>query len=190
MSLLTFPWLLRIIVAKPTKSEMLEICREYITAIRIKGSMAAFAADPVRATELSAYFTHCNLQPVHLLLALRSAMGTAFKHKNFIAAASFARRLLELPDMNSQRNADLRVKANKVLQKSEQMARNEHTLNYDESKSFTIDCRDFLPVYSTSPSVQCSYCESTYADQGMANKICYTCGFCAVGIKTIGLVTG
>jgi len=170
--------------------ELLAICREYITAIRIKGAMSEAANDPVRATELAAYFTHCNLQPVHLLLALRSAMGTSFKHKNYIVAAGFCRRLLELPDMNSQRNADLRVKANKVLQKSEQMARNEHTLNYDESKSFTIDCRDFLPVYSTSPSVQCSYCESTYADQGMANKICYTCGFCAVGIKTIGLVTG
>ena len=90
--------------------EMLEICREYITAIRIKGAMAEAGADPVRSTELSAYFTHCNLQPVHLLLALRSAMGTAFKHKNFIVAASFARRLLELPDMKSERNADLRMK--------------------------------------------------------------------------------
>merc|ERR1712232_580304 len=123
--------------------EMLEICREYITAIRIKGAMAGVANDPVRSTELAAYFTHCNLQPVHLLLALRSAMGIAFKHKNFIVAAGFARRLLELPDMSSERNADLRTKATKVLQKSEQMARNEHTLNYDDSKTFKIDCSTF-----------------------------------------------
>ena len=94
--------------------EMLEICREYITAIRVKAAMADAGADPVRSTELSAYFTHCNLQPVHLLLALRSAMGTAFKHKNFIVAASFARRLLELPDMKSERNADLRMKVSAV----------------------------------------------------------------------------
>jgi coatomer protein complex subunit alpha (xenin) len=90
--------------------EMLEICRQYITAIRIKGAMAEAGSDPVRSTELAALFTHCNLQPVHLLLALRSAMGTAFKHKNYILAASFARRLLELPDMRSERNADLRTK--------------------------------------------------------------------------------
>lgn len=170
--------------------EMLSICREYITAIRIKGAMAEAASDPIRATELSAYFTHCSLLPVHLLLALRSAMGTAFKHKNFIVAAGFARRLLELPDMNSERNADLRVKATKVLQKSEQMARNEHQLNYDDSKTFTIDCRDFVPVYSTDASVECSYCGSTYADSSMSHKLCLTCSFCAVGIKTIGLVTG
>ena len=170
--------------------EMMAICREYITAIRIKGAMAEAAADPVRSTELSAYFTHCNLQPVHLLLALRSAMGTAFKHKNFILAASFARRLLELPDMNSERNSDLRVKAMKVRQKSEQMARNEHQLNYDETKTFTIDCRDFVPVYAGQESVQCSYCGSSYADESMKGKLCLTCCFCAVGIKTLGLVTG
>jgi len=90
--------------------EMLGICREYITAIRIKGAMAEAGADPVRSTELAALFTHCDLQPVHKLLALRSAMGTSFKHKNYIVAASFARRLLELPDMRSAKNADLRTK--------------------------------------------------------------------------------
>jgi coatomer subunit alpha len=169
--------------------EMLSISREYITAIRIKGAMATAAADPIRLTELSAYFTHCSLQPVHLILALRSAMGTAFKHKNFIVAAGFARRLLELPDMASERNADLRSKAQKVLQKSEQMARNEHTLNYDDSKQFKIDCQTFNPIYAGEPSLECSYCGSFYKDPGMKNKVCLTCAFCAVGIKTIGLVT-
>ena len=169
--------------------EMLAISREYITAIRIKAAMTQFAADPIRLTELSAYFTHCNLQPVHLILALRSAMGTAFKHKNFIVAAGFARRLLELPDMSSERNADLRMKATKVLQKSEQMARNEHTLDYDPGKVFAIDCQQFRPIYAGEPSLECSYCGSAYKDQSMKNKVCLTCGFCAVGIKTIGLVT-
>jgi len=170
--------------------EMVSICREYITAIRIKGAMADAGADPVRSTELSAYFTHCSLQPVHLLLALRSAMGTAFKHKNYIVAASFARRLLELPDMSSERNADLKVKAQKVRQKSEQIARNEHELNYDETKSFKIDCRDFVPIYTGQPSISCPYCSSEYIDPGMQNQVCSTCGISLVGIKTLGLVTG
>ena len=170
--------------------EMLSIAREYITAIRLKGAMGEAGPDPVRATELAAYFTHCNLQPVHLLLTLRTAMGTAFKHKNYIAAASFARRLLELPDMSSERNADLKVKATKVRQKSEQMARNEHQLNYDDTKTFTIDCRDFVPIYSGQSCVNCSYCGSAYADSGMTNQICTTCCFSVVGIKTLGLVTG
>lgn len=170
--------------------EMLEICREYITAVRIRGEMTAAASNPARSTELCAYFTHCNLQPTHLLLALRSAMGTSFKHKNFIVAASFARRLLELPDMNSEKNKDLRVKATKVLQKSEQMARNEHTLNYNENSTFAIDCKDFVPIYSGDASMTCSYCGSSYKDEAMKNKVCLTCGFSATGVSTIGLVTG
>ena len=170
--------------------EMLDVCREYITAIRIKGAMSECAKDPTRSTELSAYFTHCNLQPVHLLLALRSAMGTAFKHKNYILAASFARRLLELPDMSSERNADLRVKASKVLQKSEQMARNENTLRYNENASFQLDVKQFLPVYDSDTYIKCSYCGSIYTEDCMKHKICFTCGFASIGEKTIGLVTG
>jgi len=170
--------------------EMLEVCREYITAIRIKGAIGECEEDPKRSTELSAYFTHCNLQPSHLLLALRSAMGTAFKHKNFICSASFSRRLLELPDMSSERNADLRVKATKVLQKSEQMARNEVALNYNESTSFVIDCKSLSPIYSGEKLSKCSFCGSSYSGESMKNKLCVTCGFCTVGVETIGLVTG
>lgn len=65
--------------------------------------------------ELLAYFTCCNLQPAHLLLALRMAMASAFKGKNYITAASFAQRLLELPDLSSERHADLRTKVHQSL---------------------------------------------------------------------------
>jgi coatomer protein complex subunit alpha (xenin) len=100
--------------------EFLESAREYITAIRIKQEISK-TEDPIRQIELSAYTTHCNLQPGHLLLVLRLAMRTAFKYQNFITSASFARRLLELPDITSERNNETRVQAQKVVQKSEQM---------------------------------------------------------------------
>ena len=52
-----------------------------------------------RSLELAAYFTHCQLQPPHLQIALRSAIGVFAKANNQATAASFARRLLELnPD--------------------------------------------------------------------------------------------
>ena len=168
--------------------ELLENSREYITAIRIKAAMGE-CTEPARSTELSAYFTHCNLQPAHLLLALRSAMGTAFKHKNFIAAASFSRRLLELPEVGSEKNADLKSKATKVLQKSEQMARNEHTLDYDEAKQFVIDAKNLTPLYRGSDMIKCSFCGSCYASE-CNNTLCLTCKLSVVGVSTLGLVTG
>lgn len=45
---------------------------------------------------MAAYFTHCNLQPVHMVLVLRTALNLFFKLRNFKTAAGFARRLLEL----------------------------------------------------------------------------------------------
>merc|ERR1712021_98438 len=155
--------------------QMVSVCREYITAIRIKGAISEAQGDPVRATELSAYFTHCELIPAHLVLALRSGMGVAFKNKNYILAASCARRLLELPEMSSERNADLKNKAMKVRQKSEQIARNQHELNYDETKTFKIDCETLVPIYSGSKSIACSYCESEFAYTSMQNQLCDTC---------------
>ncbi|KAL0201095.1 hypothetical protein M9458_004282, partial [Cirrhinus mrigala] len=45
---------------------------------------------------MAAYFTHCSLQPVHMVLVLRTALNLFFKLRNFKTAAGFARRLLEL----------------------------------------------------------------------------------------------
>jgi coatomer protein complex subunit alpha (xenin) len=116
-------------------------------------------------------------------------MGTAFKNKCFIAAASFSRRLLELPEVASEKNADLRSKASKVLAKSEQMARNEHELDYDENKGFVIDAEALAPLYRGQDMVKCSYCGSSYAPANKG-KVCTTCNLSTVGVATIGLVTG
>eukprot|EP00595_Chromulina_sp_UTEXLB2642_P000193 CAMPEP_0196762362 /NCGR_PEP_ID=MMETSP1095-20130614/1773_1 /TAXON_ID=96789 ORGANISM="Chromulina nebulosa, Strain UTEXLB2642" /NCGR_SAMPLE_ID=MMETSP1095 /ASSEMBLY_ACC=CAM_ASM_000446 /LENGTH=444 /DNA_ID=CAMNT_0042113041 /DNA_START=2221 /DNA_END=3556 /DNA_ORIENTATION=+ len=83
--------------------ELIDVSREYITAVRVKAAITSAGDDITRGLELAAYFTHCNLQPSHLLLALKTAMANAFKNKNFINAASFARRLLELPDISTER---------------------------------------------------------------------------------------
>jgi coatomer protein complex subunit alpha (xenin) len=58
----------------------------------------SLSADPenlARNLELAAYFTHCNLQPSHVQLALRSAMGIFSKAGNHATAAVFARRLID-----------------------------------------------------------------------------------------------
>lgn len=59
----------------------------------------------VFSLQMAAYFTHCNLQPVHMVLVLRTALNLFFKLRNFKTAAGFARRLLELgpkPDVAQQ----------------------------------------------------------------------------------------
>jgi coatomer protein complex subunit alpha (xenin) len=63
------------------------------------------ASQAARAAELAAYFTHCDLQPVHLMLTLNTAQTAFFKLKNYKTCSSFARRLLDLgprPEMASK----------------------------------------------------------------------------------------
>lgn len=76
-------------ISPPRQFQQQDICREYKTAIRLKAAIAEVPADDAkRQIELAAYFTHCALQPAHLLLALRMAMVAAFK----VRARARARR--------------------------------------------------------------------------------------------------
>lgn len=61
--------------------ELLDVSREYLIALKVKTAMDEATADVGRSLELAAYFTHCNLQPAHLTLALKTAMANAFKNK-------------------------------------------------------------------------------------------------------------
>lgn len=77
--------------------------REYLLGVSIeleRRRVAEAEPDNVRRNlELAAYFTHCELQPPHMQIALRSAIGAFAKANNQAHAARFAKRLLELkPD--------------------------------------------------------------------------------------------
>ena len=79
------------------------MAREYLLAVSIElERRRILQEDPDnvrRNLELAAYFAHCQLQPSHMQLALRSAIGVFAKANNHSSAARFARRLLELnPD--------------------------------------------------------------------------------------------
>ncbi|DBA03503.1 TPA: hypothetical protein N0F65_011404 [Lagenidium giganteum] len=169
---------------------LLAVCREYLMGCRIRAEVANYAleTDPKRNLELSAYFTHCELQPPHMVLTLKIAMTNAFKSSNFITAASFCRRLLEIPEVASQpRHEKLRMTAKKVLQKAEKEARNEHQLDYQDSKVFSLCARSFTPIYMGDRDVRCPYCATAYRPE-YRGSLCDICGISRVGEETIGLV--
>ena len=95
--------------------QLIQICREYILGLKMeterKSLPKASLAEQKRVCEMAAYFTHCNLQPVHQILTLRTAVNMFFKLKNFKTAASFARRLLELGP-----RAEVAQQVRKILQ--------------------------------------------------------------------------
>lgn len=95
--------------------QLIQICREYILGLKMeserKNLPKATLVEQKRICEMAAYFTHCNLQPVHQILTLRIAVNMFFKLKNYKTASSFARRLLELGP-----KAELAQQVRKILQ--------------------------------------------------------------------------
>lgn len=79
---------------------LLRVCKEYVVGISMelyrKGLGKSTPEEQCRSMELAAYFTHCELQPGHQILTLRTAVNLAFKMKNYKMAMSFGRRLLNL----------------------------------------------------------------------------------------------
>eukprot|EP00004_Rigifila_ramosa_P012164 TRINITY_DN2618_c0_g1_i2.p3 TRINITY_DN2618_c0_g1~~TRINITY_DN2618_c0_g1_i2.p3 ORF type:complete len:154 (+),score=35.57 TRINITY_DN2618_c0_g1_i2:355-816(+) len=135
-----------------------------------------------RQCELAAYFSHCNLQPIHLMLSLRSAMNTHYKAENFGYAASFARRLLELGPA-----AEVATQARKVLQMSEQKTlTNAHTLVYDERNPFVVCPISFSPIYKGTASERCSFCAAAFLPAHKGG-VCSVCKLGQIGADGTGL---
>ena len=87
------------------------VAASYKLALRlISAAKTADPADGARQIELNAYATHVPIDPPHALLVLNQAMSAAFKFKNYIHAAGMARRLIEMPEAASAKNAALLTK--------------------------------------------------------------------------------
>ena len=95
--------LLLVVVTKQEQAEeikeLITTCREYIVGLTMETERRKLVTEQPdnigRNLELAAYFTHCKLQPTHVQLALRSAMGVFTKAGNHATAAVFARRLID-----------------------------------------------------------------------------------------------
>ena len=168
--------------------ELLGIVTEYKTAVHVELTRKSIPAgtDNKRQLELAAYLTMTNVQPSHLLLCLNLAMSLAFKLKNFINAASFARRLLELGA--SAGNAQLLTKAKKVLQLSEAEGRNAISIDFDEMNPYKLCCASLTPIYRGSPVITSPYCPAAYKPE-FKGSVCRIDGMSVVGVETVGLVS-
>jgi len=166
--------------------ELLGLCREYVTGLRMelyRKKLGNTPEDAIRQAELAAYFTHCNLQPPHLILSLRSAMNACHKIKNYLNASSFAKRLLEL--VNNP-NAEIVTRARQVIKFAEQNANNESKLQYDERNPFVVCGISFVPIYRGSPLVRCPYCSSAFLPEH-THKVCPTCQIAEIGKEAPGI---
>lgn len=165
--------------------QLIQICREYILGLKMESERKNLPknslAEQKRICEMAAYFTHCNLQPVHQILTLRTAVNMFFKLKNYKTAASFARRLLELGP-----RAEVAQQVRKILQACDKNPVDEHELAYDEHNPFTLCAGTYTPIYRGSPETKCPLCGATYQPQ-FQDSLCKVCEVSQVGRQCSGL---
>lgn len=165
--------------------QLLEICQEYILGLALelerKGLPKETLEQQKRTCEMAAYFTHCNLQPIHQILTLRTALNLFFKLKNYKTAASFARRLLELGPRQ-----EVAAQTRKILQVCDKTPTDSHQLQYDEHNPFSLCGQTYKPIYRGKPEVKCPLCQTSYFPE-FKSIICRVCNVAEVGKDTVGL---
>ncbi|ORX92400.1 Coatomer, alpha subunit [Basidiobolus meristosporus CBS 931.73] len=165
--------------------ELLSSCREYIVGLQMERVRQNIRDDDKenvkRILELSAYFTHCDLQNSHKQLSLRLAMTLSFRYKNFRSASSFAGRLLD-----SSPPSRVVAQARQVQSVSDKASRDEILLNYDPFKPLLICGSTYTPIHDMDRKVECPYCHSSYHLE-CQGKLCTTCDISQIGASATGL---
>ncbi|GFO24200.1 coatomer subunit alpha [Plakobranchus ocellatus] len=165
--------------------QLLEICREYIVGLSMENTRKELPKSNLdeqkRVCEMAAYFTHCNLQPIHLILTLRTALNLFFKLKNYKTAASFARRLLELGP-----KPDIAQQTRKILAACEKNPTDAHELKYDQHNPFDICAASYVPIYRGKPVVKCPLSGACYLPE-FKGQVCRVSKATEIGKDCLGL---
>uniref|UniRef100_UPI00358FCA42 coatomer subunit alpha isoform X1 n=1 Tax=Myxine glutinosa TaxID=7769 RepID=UPI00358FCA42 len=165
--------------------QIIVICREYIVGLSMEIERKKLPKETLeqqkRICEMAAYFTHCNLQPVHMVLVLRTAVNLLFKLKNFSMAAAFARRLLELGP-----RPDVAAQARRVLAACEKAPGDAHRLNYDQHNPFDICAASYRPIYRGKPVEKCPLSGACYSPE-FKGQVCHVTKVTEIGKDVIGL---
>ncbi|KAJ9099019.1 hypothetical protein QFC20_005776 [Naganishia adeliensis] len=180
------------LVAVQTDAEAVEVqdivalCKEYVVGLRLETERQRLVAEEpdnaVRHLELAAYFTHCNLQPAHIQLALRSAMRVFAKAGNHATAAVFARRLIDMKPTDSK----VVSTARSVLTQGDRNPRDAVEVAYDQFSEFDICAASLTPIFKGEPFVQSAYTGARYLPE-YKNSICRVDEITQVGLTASGL---
>uniref|UniRef100_A0A674MXP7 COPI coat complex subunit alpha n=1 Tax=Takifugu rubripes TaxID=31033 RepID=A0A674MXP7_TAKRU len=165
--------------------QLITICREYIVGLTMEIERKKLPKDTLedqkRLCEMAAYFTHCNLQPVHMVLVLRTALNLFFKLRNFKTAAGFACRLLELGP-----NPTVAQQTRKILAACEKTPTDAHQLNYDPHNPFDLCAASFIPLYRGRPVEKCPLSGACYCPT-YKGQLCRVTQVTEIGKDVIGL---
>uniref|UniRef100_A0A914GUL9 Coatomer subunit alpha n=1 Tax=Globodera rostochiensis TaxID=31243 RepID=A0A914GUL9_GLORO len=165
--------------------QLIQICREYLVGLLLETARKELPRESVedakRNLEMAAYFTHCDIQPVHKILTLRTAANLSFKNKQMRHCASFCRRCIELGP-----KPEIAAQMRKMLAVAERDNSNAFELNYDEHNPFVLCSRSFMPLYRGKPQAKCSFCGASFTPT-FTGTVCDVCEVAEIDRDVQGL---
>eukprot|EP01062_Namystynia_karyoxenos_P031470 TRINITY_DN23359_c0_g1_i1.p2 TRINITY_DN23359_c0_g1~~TRINITY_DN23359_c0_g1_i1.p2 ORF type:complete len:1255 (+),score=571.61 TRINITY_DN23359_c0_g1_i1:138-3902(+) len=162
--------------------DLIKQARVYCSAMQLETARKDLKDDPVRSCEMAAYFTHYEMQPKHVELALGLAMSQAWKIKNVKTAAVFARRLCE-----GTPPAKMLQQAKKVIQTGETTG-DAQKIDYDARNPFELCVVTWKPMYrGVSEPIKCTYCLAP-ANSSVRGRTCPVCLVGTLGGQATGLL--
>jgi len=174
----------------------IRLCLDYIIGLKCEVTRKQFSSntpeEAARGLELLAYMSMANMQPNHRILSLRSAMVIAYKLENFIYAAFFSKKLIQLTEANpGSASGDIITSAKKVLSASEQKGTNAAKIAFEESWLNDSDailriCAKTLKHLKGKDVKKCPYCKSNYSPE-CDGELCEVCGISKIGAECLGL---
>jgi len=184
-----------VVASSPKEAEDIDqlktMCKEYLVGLTVElARKDILLVEPppqenvVRAAELAAYFTHCDLIDMHLQLTLKLAIGAVNKIKNYATVEELCNRLLALnPPTALQQHAEKGLK----IARGKGSADNTK-FNYDPNNPFVLCCNALLPIYQGSPKILCPFCDATFLPS-FEGKLCTICQLAEVGKKGTGFIS-
>lgn len=167
-----FKSILHLCLTSDPNSHVVYICKEYLLGLLLETSRRDLPATALkRNLELASYFTTCDMQSVHLQLAIRHAMVQSFKLKNFKQASHFASRLLQESPAPAVAQS-----AQRIIQHCERITTDEIMVDYNFNGRNEV-CADSL-VLLNGVGKECRFCKAKYRRE--YSGVCKVCVVCKV----------
>ena len=168
--------------------ELVNVCREYVLAMKIELKRKEVKDDPVRQAALASYLTATNIRPLHLVQGLRSAIKLTSGVKAYSFCAVLCRRLLELCVTNNDPTMERVAEPAKIrsfLAMCERQAKDEVTIDWPADGQFSVCGYSFEPV-ERGKGVKSPYSGQVYK-QEYAGHVCNIDGVAKIGADATGL---
>ncbi|XP_053990351.1 uncharacterized protein LOC128882670 isoform X2 [Hylaeus volcanicus] len=179
--------------SKKEEEELLAILKKtqiYALAMSIECSRQVLPDTDVRRNvELAAYLGCCELDEFHQFLIWRRALSVAWKAKNYMTAAIFARKLVETNFGSGTKGFESTIsQAKKALNVAETRGTDAYCIDFDftESENFVLCTSSLTRITTLENRIQCPFCRSV-AKASFEKSLCSICQLCSLGAQVSGL---